>query len=135
MGGTVAEAEAALGADLNHVASGRLVCAAQGIDSIYVLHFFLFLWLDYNQVITILTVGHLLPHHIQIDIHVVLRRGIKYPSRLLRGRQRQGQRPRRDAVGSLLAAFYTIQIEKLGNIQTRHTILRTIQILQRRQPV
>ena len=51
MGGTVAEAEAALGADLNHVASGRLVCAAQGIDSIYVLHFFLFLRLDYNQVI------------------------------------------------------------------------------------
>ena len=111
MGGTVAEAEAALGADLNHVASGRLVCAAQGIDSIYVLHFFLFLWLDYNQVITILTVGHLLPHHIQIDIHVVLRRGIKYPSRLLRGRQRQGQRPRRDAVGSLHAAFYLIQFE------------------------
>ena len=57
MAGAVTEAEAALGADLNHVASGRLVCAAQGIDSIYVLHFFSFLRLDYNQVITILTVG------------------------------------------------------------------------------
>lgn len=57
MAGAVTEAEAALGADFNHVASGRLVCAAQGICSIYVLHFFLFLWLDYNQVITILTVG------------------------------------------------------------------------------
>ena len=117
MGGA-AEAEAALGAYVNHVASGRLVCAARGICSIYVLHFFSFLrldynflLLDYNQVITILTGGHLLPHHIQIDIHVIIRRGIKYPSRLLRGSQRQGQRPRRDAVGSLLAAFYPIQIE------------------------
>ena len=42
MGGTVAEAEAALGAYLRHVASGRRV-AAQGLGSIYVSHLFPFI--------------------------------------------------------------------------------------------
>ena len=42
MGGTVAEAEAAPGAYLRHVASGRRV-AAQGIGSIYVSHLFPFI--------------------------------------------------------------------------------------------
>ena len=42
MGGTVAEAEAALGAYLRHVASGRRA-AAQGMGSIYVSHLFPFI--------------------------------------------------------------------------------------------
>ena len=42
MGGTVAEAEAAPGAYLRHVASGRRA-VAQGLGSIYVSHLFPFI--------------------------------------------------------------------------------------------